>query len=79
MAFLHTVFVFVQGLESQAQLLLMLLQVLGELFEVQHIIFVFVSRGNYFLKIKTHRISAVQILHRFFTGVFAVFSDLLGG
>lgn len=79
MAFLHTVSVFVQALESQAQLLLMLLQVLGELVEVQLIVFVFVSRGYYFLKIKTHRISDVQILHRFFPGVFAVFSDLFSG
>lgn len=44
-----TIVVFVQTLEGEFQLLLVLLQVLAELAEVQPFVLIFVTGGNYFL------------------------------
>lgn len=48
----QTVVVFVQALEGEPQLLLMFLQVLGELIEVKSLILICVPRGNDFLQTK---------------------------
>lgn len=45
-----TIVVFVQTLEGEFQLLLVLLQVLAELAEVEPFVLVFVTGGNYFLE-----------------------------